>query len=76
MAVFFLCDGCGCKVSDPKKIGRVVPRDYCEDCAVQAAAFLVSEESLRVTARETFKAGRDALIAPFAARDFKLPDVP
>jgi hypothetical protein len=76
MAAVYLCDGCGCNVEHPKKVGHVIQRDYCEPCAVKAEDFLQAEELLRKVHAEQFIAARQAFINTAATGGFKLPDVP
>lgn len=74
MAATYSCDGCGCNVVKPAKVGHVIVRDYCDECAGKAQAFLEAEELLRSNAHAQYISARQALIA--TAGDFKLPDVP
>lgn len=76
MAAIYVCDGCGCNVAEPKKVGFVLPRDYCEPCAVKANDYLDAIESLQQTFREQFVSARQAFINTAATGNFKLPDVP
>lgn len=78
MAQVFLCDGCGKKVDNPKKVGYVIQREYCDECEPKAKAFLDGEEVLRNAVHEQFKSARTTLIRTSGGDDkkFKLPDVP
>jgi len=73
MAAIFTCDGCNQPVAEPKQIGFVLKRDYCEACAVKAKAFLDAQESMLKELRAVFAAARQDMIE--AAGTFKLPDV-
>lgn len=76
MAAAYTCDGCGKALDVPKEIGLVVRRDYCEDCAAKAQAFLDAEEALRQRLYDQFTTDRGLLIASASDGGFKLPDVP
>jgi hypothetical protein len=76
MSSVHLCDGCGKTVDFPVKLGRTIPRDYCEDCALVARKFMEGEDALRKALHENFIDDRASLIANLLARSFKLPDVP
>jgi len=76
VATFFSCDGCGVSVTDPIKVGHVLRREYCEDCARDANIFLEAEERLRRETVERFADERAALVARCSADGFKLPDTP
>lgn len=76
MALAYTCDGCGCNVAAPKQIGYVIPRDYCEPCAVKAQDFIDAVELLQQTAQAQFVSARKAFIETASASNFKLPDVP
>ncbi len=75
MAQSFTCDGCGTSIDQPKRIGHVVRRDYCADCAVRARAFIDAEEDLRKRCVDQFKSDLDLLVASAREGGFKLPDV-
>lgn len=75
MAISFHCDGCGKTVAEPKKVGKVTRREYCEPCAEKAEAFVAEEEQLRNDLQEKFIDDRAALIARYSVDNFKLPDV-
>lgn len=76
MATFFSCDGCGAAVADPVKVGHVLRREYCPECARAARVYLEAEERLRCEIQGRFVDGRAGLIARYSADGFKLPDVP
>jgi hypothetical protein len=76
MASVHVCDGCGKPIDAPVVLGRTVPRDYCEDCAVVARKFMEGEDALRKALHEKFIDDRASLIANLLAGSFKLPDVP
>ena len=76
MAISYSCDGCGKPVENPVKVGHVVKRDYCAECATAADAFIEAEEVLRQDAQTRFIDERAALIAKYSAGNFKLPDLP
>lgn len=76
MSAAYLCDGCGTAVADPKHVGHVLKRDYCDECEVRAQAFIEAEEALRKRMTEQFNTDRDLLIAKASEGNFKLPDVP
>lgn len=43
MAVRFSCDGCGCMLEEgvePKRIGTVLLREYCVECAPHAEEYM------------------------------------
>lgn len=76
MAQSFTCDGCGKPVAEPKKVGYVLRRDYCAECAVIAGSFTKEEEEARIAIQAAFATKRAELIAKHGANGFKLPDVP
>ena len=76
MALHFSCDGCAKPVENPVKVGHVIQREYCPDCAEAANQYIAAEEALRKTVHERFIDDRAALIARFSANNFKLPDTP
>ena len=76
MAISYSCDGCGKAVENPVKVGHVIRRDYCDDCAQAANAFIESEETLRKDTHTRFVDDRAALIAKYSAGGFRLPDLP
>lgn len=76
MASSFTCDGCGCNLVKPVVVGYIIKRDYCEDCAGIAAAFLEADEVERLAAQSAFQGKREKLINEYAKDNFKLPDVP
>jgi hypothetical protein len=77
MAASYTCDGCGVNVEKPKKVGYVLPRDYCEQCAKEAQGFLAAEEDNRKHFCARFEEVRKHLINVHGkAGAFKLPDVP
>lgn len=77
MARTYTCDGCGSTVYQPKVIGVVIKRDYCEECSKNAAMFLASEEDARAHYRQRFAEVRAQLISVHGQDGkFKLPDVP
>lgn len=76
MASIFKCDGCGVEVASPKKVGLVLPRDYCPECAPKAEAFLEAEEKMREDICLAFQTGREKMIAGGLAVLKALPDVP
>lgn len=75
MAISYNCDGCGKNVAEPKKVGKVTQREYCEPCAEKAEAFVAEEEQLRKDTQEKFIDDRAALIAKYSEGGFHLPDV-
>lgn len=76
MAMAYSCDGCGCSVEKPKRVGFVLTRDYCDACEKVAHAFQETEEAARMALVASFKEKRDAVISEYHAKGFKLPDVP
>jgi hypothetical protein len=77
MAASYTCDGCGCSVAKPKVVGVVIARDYCDECARNACAFLALEEEQRGDLRRRFAEARQQLIDAYSMEGaFKLPDVP
>lgn len=76
MAASYVCDGCGKAVASPKKIGHVIPRDYCETCAEKAESYLNEEEALRVRLQIDFANERSILIGKYLQGGFNLPDLP
>ena len=76
MASSFTCDGCGCSVAKPKRVGTVLVRDYCEGCAKNAETFLAEEEDNRANYRQSFAEARRQLISTYGKEGrFRLPDV-
>jgi hypothetical protein len=77
MAASFTCDGCGVNVEQPKVVGSVIKRDYCEVCAKNAESFLAAEEDNRAHFCLRFGEIRQQLINVHGKDGkFKLPDVP
>lgn len=76
MAQAFICDGCGDPMPDTRKVGKVIVRDYCIECAPKANAFVDAEENLRKRLVESFNTDRALLVASAAEGGFKLPDIP
>jgi len=75
MAASYTCDGCGCNVEKPKQVGHVLRRDYCDDCAPTAEAFLSEEEQERIAVQAVFIAKREKLLKKYGKNLRKLPDV-
>lgn len=75
MATIVTCDGCNTPVTEPKRIGHVTPREYCEACAKRADDFQADEEALRKNLHDKFVADRAELIAKFSENGFQLPDI-
>lgn len=73
MAISYSCDGCGSPVENPRHVGKVLKREYCDACVPKAEAFIVAEETLRVETQVEFASKRQSLIDSYA---IKLPDVP
>lgn len=76
MAATYICDGCGKPTPNPKKVGHVTKRDYCDECEPRAQAFVDAEEDLRNRLTEQFRTDRGLLVAKASEGNFKLPDVP
>lgn len=76
MAAAFSCDGCSTRIQHPIVVGRVLKRDYCEDCAAKARAYMEAEEELRKRLVVSFEEDRGLLISAASEGAFKLPDVP
>lgn len=76
MSVVYGCDGCRLAVLEPTKVGRVIRRDYCNDCAAKARAYMEAEEELRKRLVVSFEEDRGLLIAAASEGGFALPDVP
>lgn len=77
MARVISCDGCGGQVAEPIVVGHVIKRDYCEECAKSAEAFLAAEEDNRAHFHRRFAEIRENLIKVHGMDGaFKLPDVP
>ena len=74
MATHFVCDGCGSPVENPVKVGHIVKREYCPDCAKTADEYVDAEEAMRKKLHEQFIDRRAALIARYP--NFRLPDCP
>ena len=53
MAKSFSCDGCGTAIVKPIVLGKIIKREYCEECAVAVRAYLraVDEAHDEVVAR-------------------------
>ena len=77
MAASYTCDGCGVNVANPKSIGHVIKRDYCDRCATMAEGFLAAEEDNRKHFQQRFAEIRQRLIEVHGMNGtFLLPDVP
>lgn len=76
MAAAFSCDGCSTSIQNPVVVGRVLKRDYCEDCAAKARAYIDAEEEMRKRLVVSFEEDRGLLIAAASEGGFRLPDVP
>lgn len=78
MAASYSCDGCGKQVKDPVKLGHVIRRDYCEDCAKLVKEFLDRETTLISAVVKTYINERAELIKKFSRigkLTIQLPDV-
>lgn len=76
MAKSYTCDGCGVNVDQPKVVGHVIRREYCEQCAKNAESFLAAEEDHRAHYCRRFEEIRQQLINVHGnGGTFKLPDV-
>jgi len=76
MSTVYHCDGCDAPVAEPKELGHVVKRSYCDKCAEKASEFLVAEEALRKELHTWFTDERNTLIETHSRDGFNLPDVP
>lgn len=76
MSQMFVCDGCG-KTSDLPlaTLGRVVKRDYCDDCRPRAEEFTLEVDEARKQVSASFKIELAALSEKYEAGGFKLPDM-
>lgn len=76
MATSIICDGCSKHTPEAKRIGRVLVRDYCVECASKADAFSDAEEALRKRLVDQFNTDRALLVSSASDGGFRLPDVP
>jgi hypothetical protein len=75
MAAIHVCDGCGKPTPEPKQVGRVTLRDYCDACEPRAKAFMDAEEDLRKRLTDQFRSDRALLVAKASEGGFRLPDI-
>ena len=77
MAIRYACDGCGEMLrqgEEPKKLGIVVTREYCESCAPHAQNFLEAVSEAHTKVASAFRADLARIRAGFFEKLHRLPD--
>lgn len=77
MASITICDGCTAVIeSGPERIGLVLARDYCPDCAAKVREYGGELDTLHDKCAKAWSGGLARLRAKYEKRLKRLPDVP
>lgn len=76
MAIVKICDGCrGAIEGEGNRVGFVICKDYCDECAPKVAAYGAEIDAVHTKAAAVFTRGLEAIRAKYRKRGLaELPD--
>jgi hypothetical protein len=76
MAITYLCDGCNAPIVEPIKVGHVIRRDYCAECAETANGLQTEIDRIHSQLSASWHSRVEKARAAVKKKLRVLPDVP